>query len=219
MESVVSVNLGMPAQLPYRDGFVLSGITKSSVDSPAMLRAGGFDGDGQADRTVHGGEYKAAYIYSADDYEWWKGELGRDLAPGTFGENLTVTGLTDHDVRVGDILQIGAATVAVASPREPCFKLGIHMGDPLFVMRFRDAGRMGFYVRVVNEGVVIVGDPVQQLEMATGSITVAEFHSTYIRGRSDVAALGQLLAVPGLEPSWVQWCQRRISELSSSRPA
>lgn len=177
-----------------------------------MLTRTGFVGDGQADLTVHGGEHKAAYIYSADNYAWWMEELGHPLQHGEFGENLTVTGLRDDEVSVGDVLQIGDARVQVTSPREPCFKLGIRMSDPRFVPRFRAANRLGFYVRVLDEGEVGVGDDATVLERAAASVTIAEFHQVIVSGRTDAEALRRLAAAPTLEPTWVEWCARRLNE-------
>ena len=215
-ERVASVNVGLPTQVPYRGGLISTGIFKAPTDGPVMLRRLGFEGDGQADPSVHGGEHKAAYVYSSDAYAWWAGELGHALQPGEFGENLTVSGFRDEDVRVGDVLRIGAATAQVASPREPCFKLGIRMGDPRFVPRFRDANRLGFYVRVIDEGPVAVGDAIEVIEPADGSVTIAEFHRIYVDGRDDPHALRRLADAPALEPGWRDWCARRLVELGAS---
>jgi MOSC domain-containing protein YiiM len=212
---IASVNVGVPTQVPYRGNLVSTGIFKSPVEGPVTLRRLGFDGDGQADLSVHGGEHKAAYVYSADAYAWWRGELGHDLQPGEFGENLTVGGFADEDVSVGDVLRVGRALTQVTSPREPCFKLGIRMGSAAFIPRFRAANRMGFYLRVVEEGPVAAGDPIEIVERAAGSVTIAEFHRTYVAGRNDVDALRRLAAAPTLEPGWVDWCLRRLAEASS----
>ncbi len=210
-ERVVSLNVGRPTQVPYRGNMISTAIFKYPIEGGVMLRATGFDGDGQADPSVHGGEHKAAYLYSADDYAWWIEELGHPLQHGEFGENLTVTGLRDGDVGVGDVLRIGEALVQVASPREPCFKLGIRMADPRFQARFREANRMGFYVRVLEEGSIGVGDQAEVVERAEGSVTIAEFHRVVVDGRNDPEALHRLAAAPTLEPEWVEWCTRRIA--------
>lgn len=211
-ERVVSLNVGRPTQVPYRGNMISTAIFKYPIEGGVMLRATGFDGDGQADPSVHGGEHKAAYLYSADDYAWWIEELGHPLQHGEFGENLTVTGLRDHEVSIGDVLRIGDATVQVASPREPCFKLGIRMSDARFQARFREGNRMGFYVRVLEEGEIGVGDAAEVLKRATDSVTIAEFHRAIVEGRNDLDALHRLAAAPTLEPSWLNWCTRRIAD-------
>jgi MOSC domain-containing protein YiiM len=212
---VASVNVGRPMQVPYRGNMISTAIFKYPVEGRVMLRTTGFDGDGQADPSVHGGEHKAAYIYSANDYAWWIEELGHPLQHGEFGENLTVTGFGDDTVSVGDVLRIGDALVQVAAPREPCFKLGIRMGDPRFQARFREANRMGFYVRVIEEGEIGAGDAAEVVERAEGSVTIAEFHGIFVDGRDDVSALRRLAAAPTLEPEWVDWCERRIADAAT----
>ena len=213
-DRVVSVNVGLPTQVPYRGNMISTGIFKHPVEGRVMLRTTGFDGDGQADPSVHGGADMAAYVYSWDSYEWWMTELGHPLQPGEFGENLTVTGLTDETVQVGDVLQIGHARVQVTSPREPCFKLGIRMGDHRFPVRFREADRMGFYVRVLEEAEISVDDSAEVTERATGSVTIAEFHKVIVEGRDDRSALDRLAAAPGLPEVWGEWTAQRIADLS-----
>ena len=142
--------------------------------------------------------------------------MGHGLQPGEFGATLTVTGLADGDVSVGDTLRAGAALVQVTSPREPCFKLGIRMGDHRFPAHFRKASRMGFYVRVLEEGPVSAGDPIEIVGRAGGSVTIAEFHRIYVEGREDPEALRRLAAAPGLEASWAGWCRRRIEEIAGT---
>lgn len=212
-EQVISVNVGQPTQVPYRGNMISTGIFKYPVEGRLMLRATGFDGDGQADPTVHGGNEMAAYVYAQDSYDTWMAELGHSLQPGEFGENLTVTGLTDDTVQVGDTLRIGDALVQVTSPREPCFKLGIRMGDHRFPARFREANRMGFYLRVLELGEIGAGDTAEITDCADGSVTIAEFHHIYVTGRDDRAALTRLANAPGLPESWLEWTTKRLVEL------
>ncbi len=211
-EQVLALNVGQPTPVPYGGNMISTGIFKYPVEGRVLLRTTGFEGDGQADPSVHGGVQKAAYVYSADDYAWWIEELGHLLQHGEFGENLTVTGLRDAEVSVGDVLRIGDALVQVASPREPCFKLGIRMGDTRFQARFREANRMGFYVRVLDEGEIGVGDHAEVIERAEESVTIAEFHTVIVAGRADLDALRRLAAAPTLESSWTDWCERRIRD-------
>jgi MOSC domain-containing protein YiiM len=209
---VVSVNVGLPTQVPYHGGIVSTGIFKQPVEGRVLLRTTNLDGDGQADLSVHGGADLAAYMYSWDAYRWWMAELGHELQPGEFGENLTVTGFTDDDVQVGDVIRVGDARVQVTTPREPCYKLGIRMGDHRFPARFREANRMGFYLRVVEEGEIGAGDSVEIEERAEGSLTIAEFHGTYTSGRDDPDALRRILAAPRLPESWRDWAEKRLAE-------
>jgi MOSC domain-containing protein YiiM len=212
---VVSVNVGRPTQVPYRGSMISTGIFKNPVEGRVMLRETNLDGDGQADPSVHGGVDMAAYVYSWDSYRCWMDELGHELQPGEFGENITVTGFTDETVRVGDVIRIGGAVAQVTAQREPCFKLGIRMGDHRFPARFREANRMGFYVRVLEEGEIGAGDGAEIVEEAAGSVTIAEIHRVYAYARDDVAALHRLIAAPGLPESWREWAEKRIAEASA----
>ncbi len=212
-ERVVSVNVGRPTQVPYRGNMISTGIFKYPVEGRVRLTRTGLAGDGQADPTVHGGPDMAAYVYSQDYYDWWMAELGHSLQPGEFGENLTVTGVDDGAVSVGDTLRIGEALVQVTTPREPCFKLGIRMGDHRFPARFREANRMGFYLRVLDEGEIGTGDDLEIVARAEASLTIAEFHATYVSGQDDRAAIERLVAAPGLAESWRDWAAKRLAAL------
>ena len=172
---VVSVNVALPAPLMTAKGEVLSGIRKRPVADRVAVRVLGLTGDGQADPRVHGGLDKAVYCYSHDHYAWWAERLRRDdLTHGTFGENLTVEGMTESEVRIGDIYRFGTAVLQVTKPRSPCFKLVARMGLPDFQKTFLDSGRTGFYCRVLEEGDVAAGDMVERISTPPDAPTVLE---------------------------------------------
>ena len=125
------------------------------------LRGVNFDGDDQADRTVHGGPDKAVYAYALEDYDAWRSAEGMDTPHGLFGENLTVIALDLASATIGTLWRVGAAILEVVQPRLPCFKLGIRMGDAQFPRRFMAMARMGAYLRVVQEGDVGAGDDIR----------------------------------------------------------
>jgi len=134
---VLSVNVSLPTEVLYRDKRVTTGIFKEPVNGRVMLRTLNLDGDGQADLIGHGGIYKAAYVYSIENYDYWKRELGRtDFTFGQFGENVTVEGMLEDQIYVGDVFRVGSALVEVTQPRVPCYKLGIKMGLSQFVKMF-----------------------------------------------------------------------------------
>ena len=110
---------------------------------------------------MHGGDAKAVYAYAREDYEWWEGELGRELAPGTFGENLTVRGVDVSGAEPGERWRIGSTLLEVTEPRRPCFKLGVKMDSLRFLKQFAAAGRPGKYLRIVEEGELQAGDAVE----------------------------------------------------------
>lgn len=177
------MNVGRPVTVPFRGQQVATGIFKAPVDGALALRADGFEGDQQADLHVHGGPDKAAYVYSQASYDWWMAELGHRLGPGEFGENLTVTGLSDEVVHVGDTFRVGGALAVVTMPRTPCFKLGIRMGDRGFIRRFAEANRRGFYLRVLEEGSVAAGDAIERVAHAADGPRVADVYRS--PGRTD----------------------------------
>jgi MOSC domain-containing protein YiiM len=157
---VVSVNVSAGTLIEWQGRCVLTGIFKRPVIGRVRVRRDGLAGDRQADLTVHGGELKAVYSYSLANYEWWNLELGRELPPGMFGENLTIDGLDEETVAIGDRFTIGTTILEAVQPRLPCYKLGVRFGDPKMVKRFMQSGRFGTYFRVVREGDVGVGDDV-----------------------------------------------------------
>jgi MOSC domain-containing protein YiiM len=212
-ERLLAVSVGRARRMPSGDRLITSGIGKGPVEGPVVLTAGGLEGDEQADLSVHGGEHRAAYVYSRDDYDWWEEQLDRSLPAGQFGENLMVTGLRGATVRSGDVLRIGGAVVGATIPRVPCAKLGARMGDPGFIKRFRDAARPGFYLRVLEEGPVAAGDRIERLEPAPEEHpTMAELYTLHIAGSPDPDALSRVATVADLPQTWRDWIGRRLQE-------
>ena len=157
---VVSVNVGRPRKIEHRGRPRTTAIWKEPVDGRVVARGVNLDGDGQADRRVHGGPDKAVYAYACDDYAWWEGLLGRPLPPGTFGENLTVDGMDLGAAVVGERWRVGSVELEVCQPRTPCWKLGVRMGDEGFPDLFEEVGRLGAYLRITGEGELGAGDDV-----------------------------------------------------------
>lgn len=160
---LVSVNVGLPAPLDTAKGRVLSAIAKRAANGRVAVRRLGLEGDGQADLAVHGGPEQAVYAYPHEHYAAWVAELGtptdgEGFPCGAFGENLTVEGVLETEVRIGDTFRAGTALLQVTKPRSPCFKLAATMGRPDFAKRFLASGRTGFYLRVIAEGEAGAGD-------------------------------------------------------------
>src|ERR671919_3044126 len=152
--SVLSVNVADIREVPRGGRMVKTGIWKLPVEGRVAVRGVNVVGDEQADRSVHGGPDKALYAYAREDYAWWERQLGRPLDPGTFGENLTTEGIQVTDALVGERWRAGSVVLQVTSPRVPCWKLGVRMGDPGFPRRFAAAGRPGAYLAILEEGAV-----------------------------------------------------------------
>ena len=171
---LISVNTGVLRRVPYRGKQVSTGGYKEPIAGPVRVRRLGIDGDVQADLSVHGGTDKAVYLYPVEHYETWRIERERPFEYGHFGENLTVSGLLEEDVRTGDVLTIADVLLEVTEPRQPCFKLGIKMNDQRFLRRFLESGRSGFYCRVLHEGTIEAGETITLTTGAERSPTIAE---------------------------------------------
>ncbi len=172
---VVAVSVAHARSVPWKGGTVRTGIFKAPTDRRVRVLRQGVQGDEQADREVHGGPLKAVYAYPSEHYAFWRGELpGTALPWGAFGENLTVSGLAEATVRVGDRFRIGTALLAATRPRFPCYKLGIRFGREDLIPRFLASGRTGFYSRVLEEGELGAGDAIHVLGGGEGQPTIAE---------------------------------------------
>lgn len=177
---VRSVNVGGPRTVLWRGENVRTSIFKSPVAGRVRVGQTNLEGDQQSDRAVHGGTEKAVYAYPAEHYDWWRKELPDAEFPwGVFGENLTIEGLLEGKVHIGDRIRAGTAEFVVTQPRTPCFKLAIRFGRPDIVKRFHLSGRSGFYLSVAKEGDVAAGDSIQVLSKDPGGVTVAEVFGRY----------------------------------------
>ena len=210
-----SVNVGMPAPLRGPGGATVpSGIVKAPVAGRIHVGRTNLAGDGQADLTVHGGPDKAVYAYPAEHYPVWARELGRDdLRPGHFGENLTIEGLLEDDVLIGDRFRMGTALLEVSQPRIPCFKLGIRMGDPGFLKPFLRSGRLGFYLRVVEEGDLAAGDAIARDGRGDPEESIASLARLFAGGGAP-EEFARAAAAPALEDGWKVLMLRRADALT-----
>ncbi|MGB8212725.1 MAG: MOSC domain-containing protein [Anaerolineales bacterium] len=193
---LLSINIGQERSIPNAKASGKTGIYKLPADGPVTITTEGIPGDVICDTKHHGGADQAIYVYGAADYQWWASVLGRELAPGTFGENLTISELESGPFCAGDILRIGAARLQVTSPRIPCVTLAARMGEPAFKERFRQAERPGLYCRVLQGGQVQAGDAVR-VERYTGeTVSMLEMFRDYYRPDLTEAAIWHTLAAP-----------------------
>lgn len=193
---LLSVNVGREEPIENAGKTGKTGIYKCPVDAPVEITAEGLAGDTISDTKNHGGVDQAVYVYGVPDYDWWSDELGYELEPGTFGENLTISGLESPGLQIGDRLEVGSAVLEVTAPRIPCATLAARMGDPLFVKRFRWAGRPGVYCRVVQEGSVQTGNPVTLRRYEGDKIPVIEVFEDFFEPEPDEEAIRRQLAAP-----------------------
>ena len=218
---VVSVNTSPIREILYRGTSFRTGIFKTAVAGPVRLFTDHVEGDEQADRRVHGGVDMAAYAYPIEHDAFWQQEIARPALPfGQFGENLTISGLTEENARIGDILKLGSATVQVSEPRIPCFKLVARMEAGVdFSARFHKSRKLGFYLRVLEEGEVAAGDAISVVEVAEGSPTVAEFIAVSQFATRDLDALTRIQRARGLSAKWIATLQKHIDRAAPNAPA
>ena len=208
---VESVNVGMPRQIEHEGRLVTTAIWKQPVPGRSVVRGVNVAGDEQGDRTVHGGVDKAVYAYSSEDYEWWRHELGRELTPGAFGENVTTVGIDISNAVVGQRWTLPDLVLEVSQPRLPCFKLGMRMGDAGFPEVFKNAARFGTYLRIIREGTIGSGDPIEVGSRPSHGLTVSKIGESYPIPDPDLVAT--MLEVPQLPDGWRNWAERAQSRL------
>lgn len=198
---VVSLQVGLPAPLPWRGREVASAIVKRPVNGAVALGPEGFDGDAQADRSVHGGPDKAVCCYPVEHQAGLAARIGAPLPPGAFGENLTLRGLTEDLVHVGDVFAIGTAEVQVSQPRGPCYKLAARWDLKELPAILARGGMTGFYFRVLRPGAVAAGDEVLLLERRS-AVTVADVLRVTYTDRRDAEGIAAAMAADGLAAGW-----------------
>ena len=213
---VVSVNVGLPRTVPWKGQAVSTGIFKEPVAHRITLRSLNFDGDRQADLSVHGGRDKAVYLYPIEHYAYWRLEYPDMALPwGMFGENLTTEGLLEAAVNVGDRLRIGSCELVVTQPRLPCYKLGLRFGRDDVIKRLLNSARTGLYCAVLEEGEIEAGDSIVLLERAAEVLPVAEITRLYARDKTDVAALARVASIAALPEDWRDYFKEQLSRLTA----
>lgn len=211
--SLISIQVGRPRQASWRRRRFLTGMQKAQVKGPVAARRLNLDGDEQADLTVHGGPDKAVYLYPSEHYEFWRVKLERpDLTWGGFGENLTTCGLDEREVAVGDQLRIGSALFEVRQPRTPCHKLAYQFDRPDIIKAFWKAGRSGFYLSVVEEGVIQAGDDILIRQTAHPRITIAQLLALLREATVDLDLVRRAIECETLPEPWKISLRERFSE-------
>ncbi|KXZ22709.1 MOSC domain-containing protein [Bacillus nakamurai] len=200
--SVLSINLGKPELHEFAGKQVESGIVKRPAASPVMLLKTHFEGDGQADLKHHGGPDKAVCVYPAEHYPYWENALGRKLPAAAFGENVTVKGLPEQDVWIGDVFQLGEAVVQVSQPRQPCVKLALKYEVQDMVLQVQKTGFTGFYFRVLEEGRVDPRPELKRLSRGKEGISVWYANKVNYRDKHNLSAIEEILREEALSESW-----------------
>jgi MOSC domain-containing protein YiiM len=210
--SILSVNVGQPRLVPLGNNTVATAIFKSPVETTVAVRAHNLAGDRQADLRVHGGPYKAVYLYPSEHYPFWQEQLEvSDLPFGYFGENLTTSGFTEEGVCIGDQFRVGTAILQVTQPRMPCYKLNLRVGRNDMVKRFWLSMRSGIYFSIAKEGELTRGDAVEKIADGPERVTIADVVGLYIGKEWNADLLARALRSP-LHGSWKQDIESRLTE-------
>lgn len=203
---LLSVQVGGPKSYEWLGRTLVTSIFKESVTGPVPVRRHNLEGDDQSDRNSHGGADKAVYAYAREDQDWWESELGKPVPRGFFGENLTTAGLDLTNAVIGETWRVGTAVLQVTEPRTPCWKLGLRSGDPLFPRRAAKSRRPGVLLRVLQEGVLQAGDPVDIVARPAHGVTAAGINRIYYGDDRD---LTPIRTTPELAAHWRGWADHR----------
>ncbi|WP_442934660.1 MOSC domain-containing protein [Micromonospora sp. CPCC 205739] len=210
---VAAVNLGMVTEAEWAgDASGRTGIDKRPVDGPVLLSAAGVAGDFIGERAHHGGPDQAVYAYATEDAEWWSAQLGRTVPPGGFGENLTTWAVDVTGAVIGEQWAIGSAVLQVTKPRTPCTTFAGFWGVPDLIKRFTVRAAPGAYLRVLREGEVGAGDPVEVVDRPAHGVTIGEVFRAM---NLEPELLPRLLAAEGLPEPILEKVRRRVA---GSRP-
>lgn len=211
---LLAVSVGAPRDVEWQGQTLRTSIFKAPVAGPVQAGRLGLAGDTQSDLSVHGGVDKAVYAYDASNTAWWRERLGRpDLGPGAFGENFTLSGLPDAEIRIGDRLRIGSACFEVSQPRQPCLKLARRFEDASFPKQFLASLRVGYYLRVVEAGQVEAGDPVRREARDPESLSIPEVVSIWLDRAPSEAALARAVGLEALADAWRIPLRERLEAL------
>jgi MOSC domain-containing protein YiiM len=209
---IVSLNVGMPREIQVNGHSVRTSIFKYPVEGRIALRGYNLVGDSQADRRVHGGPYKAVYLYPSEHYPYWKEQFPSfELPFGAFGENVTSEGLLESTVCIGDQFRFGSAVLQVTQPRMPCYKLALRFERADMVKRFWQSGRSGIYFSVVEEGEMESGDSIEGVGSGSEQVTVADVVRLFKGEEWNTEILQRALRSP-LYGSWKRDIQSRLAE-------
>lgn len=199
---IISTNIGKSTTISWNGQQTTTGIYKYPVHEPLLLEDESVARDTISDRKVHGGIFKACYLFSADHYPYWKEKYPElEWNWGMFGENLTIEGLDESKMRIGNIYKMGNALVQVTQPREPCFKLGIKFGTQEILRQFIDHGFPGTYVKVLEIGEVKKGDTLELVKESESTLTVQQFYTLLFSRTKDIDLLKLAIANDALPPN------------------
>ena len=199
------MNVGKPRPVQMGKRTRTTGIFKEPQTGRVQVAGVTVGDDVQVDKKHHGGPLQAVYAYASEDYIWWSEQLGRELAPGTFGENLTTEGIDITNAPIGQRWRVGSCVIGITDPRIPCSTLRARMGIPGFVKTFAAARRFGAYFSIVEEGDVAAGDEIEIVASPDHGVTIARLGAAYFdKDLREAEAIGEALGWPERRREWVE---------------
>ncbi|MFN8384456.1 MAG: MOSC domain-containing protein [Anaerolineales bacterium] len=213
---LLSINLGIKKDIQIGSSTDRTGIYKFPTQDSVQVTKLGLEGDYIENKKHHGGPDQAVYIYGGADYTWWEHELGSEIKPGTFGENLTISDLESGPLNIGDLLHIENVTLQVTMPRIPCATFAARMDDSAWVKKFRQAKRPGFYCRVMREGFIKAGNDVVLENFQGETISIQQLYQDYYEKNKTVKMLQRHLAAP-VSVRWHKRMEEELEKLSKQQ--
>ncbi|NYF24440.1 MOSC domain-containing protein [Sporosarcina sp. JAI121] len=212
---IISMNIGKPTTVVYNGKEVKTGFYKIPVQESLYLAKLNFEGDEQADLINHGGVDKAVCVYPHEHYSFWEKELAQDLQPAAFGENLTVAGMLETDVHIGDVFKIGDAILQLSQPRQPCYKIAGRHNVKDLMLRLQKTGFTGYYFRVLEEGNISPDSSIERLSIHPAKVTVANANEIMYEDINNKDAIQKHLAIEELSGSWRERFEKRLEKLKA----
>lgn len=219
---IVGLQVGLPQEIRDDEGAGrhaqpwVTGLYKQPVVGPVTLSRTNLEGDGQADLKHHGGPDKAVCVYPSAHYRYWEERLGHELPPAAFGENFTVSGLDESTLCLGDVFDVGSARVQVSQPRSPCWKIA-HRWHKSLALWVQETGFTGWYLRVLQEGIVQAGDEFRLQARPHPTWTLTRLNKVRYKQVDDTALIARLADAELLSESWREHFARRVAG-AATRP-
>ena len=209
---IISINIASSTHVSLDKGpnKVKSGIFKKPVSQPIFLDYLGLEGDGVGDTRIHGGKDMAVCVYCSDHFSYWENKLQREILPGSFGENLSFSGMSEENISIGDIFAMGPTQVEVSQPRQPCHKLNKIFNDQSMACSIKTTGFSGYYLRVLKPGLVEPETPIKRIH--EGQYPIEKANALLRKGGANIKHIQELISLPALSNSWREMLHKRMDK-------
>ena len=212
MINLVSLNIALPEKINLNGGSkkLLTGFFKKPVDERIFLGESGFHGDGVGDSRIHGGQDLAVCAYFVDHFDYWQAELDKEMKPGAFGENLSLSGINEKQIYIGDIFRLDEAEIEVSQPRQPCHKLNKVFGFQGMACKVQKTGYTGCYFRVKKEEYVKPDSVLERIQMGSGKISVDMVNVLMFKEKKNPDLLNKVVSLQELSEEWRKKFRKRL---------